>query len=261
MAGQQNAAILTVEDVTRSFGGLRAVDGCSLSVKEGSITGLIGPNGAGKTTLFNVITGFLKPTSGRIMLRDERIDGLVPHQIFRKGVMRTFQIPRELKSMTVVENLMLVPAGQAGERIWNPWFLPLRVGRQEEANFAKAQVVLEFMELAHLRDEYAASLSGGQKKLLELARTLMGDPRLILLDEPGAGVNRVLMKKLVADIERLRREMGITFFVIEHDMDLITQLCDTVIVMSEGKTLAEGTPEQVKRDEHVLEAYLGGQYR
>ena len=261
MTGQQTAAILTVEDVTRSFGGIRAVNGCSLSVAEGSITGLIGPNGAGKTTLFNVITGFLKPTSGRISLRDERIDGLVPHQIFRKGVMRTFQIPRQLTSMTVIENLMLVPAGQAGEHVWNPWFLPLRVGRQEEAIFAKAQSVLEFMELTHLRDEYASSLSGGQKKLLELARTLMGDPRVILLDEPGAGVNRVLMKKLVADIERLRREIGITFLVIEHDMDLITQLCDTVIVMSEGRTLAEGTPEEVKQDEQVLEAYLGGQYR
>ena len=261
MTEQQTAAILTVDDVTRSFGGLRAVDGCSLSVREGSITGLIGPNGAGKTTLFNVITGFLKPTSGRITLRDERIDGLVPHQIFRKGVMRTFQIPRQLTSMTVIENLMLVPAGQAGEQVWNPWFLPFRVGRQEEAIFTKAESVLEFMELAHLRDEYASSLSGGQKKLLELARTLMGDPRVILLDEPGAGVNRVLMKKLVADIERLRREIGITFLVIEHDMDLITQLCDTVIVMSEGRTLAEGTPEEVKQDEQVLEAYLGGQYR
>jgi branched-chain amino acid transport system ATP-binding protein len=261
MAGQQNAAILTVEDITRSFGGLRAVDGCSLSVREGSITGLIGPNGAGKTTLFNVITGFLKPTSGRIMLRDERIDGLVPHQIFRKGVMRTFQIPRELKSMTVIENLMLVPVEQAGERIWNPWFFPFHVGRQEETNFTKALEVLGFVELAHLRDEYAASLSGGQKKLLELARTLMADPKLILLDEPGAGVNRVLMKKLVADIERLRREIGITFLVIEHDMDLITQLCDTVIVMSEGKMLAQGTAEQMKSDERVLEAYLGGQYR
>jgi branched-chain amino acid transport system ATP-binding protein len=261
MAGQQNAAILTVEDVTRSFGGIRAVDGCSLTVGEGSITGLIGPNGAGKTTLFNVITGFLKPTSGRITLRDERIDGLVPHQIFRKGVMRTFQIPRQLTTMTVIENLMLVPAGQLGEQVWNPWFLPLRVGRQEEAIFTKAQSVLEFMELTHLRDEYASSLSGGQKKLLELARTLMGDPRVILLDEPGAGVNRVLMKKLVADIERLRREIGITFLVIEHDMDLITQLCDTVIVMSEGRTLAEGTPQEVKQDEQVLEAYLGGQYR
>lgn len=261
MTAEQTAAILTVDEVTRSFGGLRAVDGCSLSVSEGSITGLIGPNGAGKTTLFNVITGFLKPTSGRILLRDERIDGLVPHQIFRKGVVRTFQIPHELRSMTVIENLMLVPAGQAGEQIWNPWFFPFRVGRQEETNFTKALEVLEFVELAHLRDEYAANLSGGQKKLLELARTLMADPKLILLDEPGAGINRVLMKKLAADIERLRREIGITFLVIEHDMDLVTQLCDTVIVMSEGKTLAEGTPEQMKSDERVLEAYLGGQYR
>jgi branched-chain amino acid transport system ATP-binding protein len=261
MTEQQTAAILTVDNVTRSFGGLRAVNECSLSVREGSITGLIGPNGAGKTTLFNLITGFLKPTSGRITLRDERIDGLVPHQIFRKGVIRTFQIPRQLTSMTVIENLMLVPAGQAGEQVWNPWFLPLLVGRQEEAIFTKAESVLEFMELAHLRNEYASSLSGGQKKLLELARTLMGDPRVILLDEPGAGVNRVLMKKLVADIERLRREIGITFLLIEHDMDLITQLCDTVIVMSEGRTLAEGTPEEVKQDEQVLEAYLGGQYR
>jgi branched-chain amino acid transport system ATP-binding protein len=261
MTAEQPAAILTVDEVTRSFGGLRAVDGCSLSVKEGSITGLIGPNGAGKTTLFNVITGFLKPTSGRIRLRDERIDGLVPHQIFQKGVVRTFQIPRELRSMTVIENLMLVPAGQAGERIWNPWFFPFRVGRQEETNFTKALDVLEFVELAHLRDEFAANLSGGQKKLLELARTLMADPKLILLDEPGAGINRVLMRKLAADIERLRREIGMTFLVIEHDMDLVTQLCDTVIVMSEGKTLAEGSPEQMKSDERVLEAYLGGQYR
>ena len=253
--------ILTVEDVTRTFGGLRAVDGCTLSVAQGSITGLIGPNGAGKTTLFNIVTGFLKPSSGRIFFREERIDALPPHRIFRKGVLRTFQIPRELRSMTVLENLMLVPAGQAGERIWNPWFFPMQVGRQEEANFVKALEVLEFLELSHLRDEYAANLSGGQKKLLELARTLMGDAKLILLDEPGAGVNRVLMKKLVADIERLRREIGITFFVIEHDMDIVTQLCDTVIVMSEGKTLAQGTPDQIKHDERVLEAYLGGQYR
>jgi branched-chain amino acid transport system ATP-binding protein len=237
------------------------VDGCSLSVAEGSITGLIGPNGAGKTTLFNIVTGFLKPTSGRIFLRNERIDSLPPHLIFHKGVMRTFQIPRELKSMTVLENLMLVPSGQAGESIWNPWFFPFRVGRQEETNFIKAQEVLGFVELSHLRDDYASTLSGGQKKLLELARSLMYDPRLILLDEPGAGVNRVLMQKLVTNIERLRREVGITFLLIEHDMDLITQLCDTVIVMSEGKTLAQGTPEQIKRDERVLEAYLGGQYR
>jgi branched-chain amino acid transport system ATP-binding protein len=261
MTAEQTAALLTVDEVTRSFGGLRAVNGCSLAVAERSITGLIGPNGAGKTTLFNIITGFLKPTSGRIYFGGERIDGLPPHLIFHKGVLRTFQIPREVRTMTVLENLMLVPAGQAGEQVWNPWFLPGRVGKQEEANFIKASEVLDFLELRHLRDEYAANLSGGQKKLLELARTLMSEPRLILLDEPGAGVNRVLMRKLTADIERLRRELGITFFVIEHDMDLVTQLCDTVIVMSEGKTIAEGTAEEIKSNKLVLEAYLGGQYR
>jgi branched-chain amino acid transport system ATP-binding protein len=261
MAGDGTAAILTVDGVTKSFGGLRAVDGCSLTVAEGSITGLIGPNGAGKTTLFNIITGFLSPDSGRIFFRDERIDGLPPHGLFRKGVARTFQIPHELKSMTVLENLMLIPPGQAGEHVWNPWLFPWRVGREEETNFIKASEVLQFVELAHLRDEYAANLSGGQKKLLELARTLMCDAKLVLLDEPGAGVNRMLMKKLVADIERLRRELGITFFVIEHDMDLVAQLCDTVIVMSEGKTLAQGTLDEMKEDERVLNAYLGGQYR
>jgi branched-chain amino acid transport system ATP-binding protein len=258
---KQRGPILKVDGVTRSFGGLRAVNECSLQVEEGSITGLIGPNGAGKTTLFNIISGFLKPTSGHISFLGERIDGLSAHVVFRRGLVRTFQIPHELATMSVLENLMLVPAGQAGEKIWNPWFFPHRVARQEEANFIKATQVLEFVELIHLRDEYAVNLSGGQKKLLELARTLMCDPKMILLDEPGAGVNRVLMKKLTTDIERLRRELGITFFVIEHDMDLVTQLCDTVIVMSEGSKLAEGTAEQIKSDERVLEAYLGGQYR
>jgi branched-chain amino acid transport system ATP-binding protein len=258
---EETNSILVVDDVTRSFGGLKAVNGCSLSVQEGSITGLIGPNGAGKTTLFNIVSGFLKPTSGHIYFLGERIDGLSAHAVFKRGLVRTFQIPRELGTMSVLENLMLVPAGQAGEKVWNPWFLPSRVGKEETANFAKATQVLEFVELIHLRDEYAENLSGGQKKLLELARTLMCDPRMILLDEPGAGVNRVLMKKLTDDIERLRHELGITFLVIEHDMDLVTQLCDTVIVMSEGSKLAQGTPEEVKSDERVLEAYLGGQYR
>ena len=254
-------AILQVDEVIKSFDGVRAVNGCTLSVRPGTITGLIGPNGAGKTTLFNLITGFLRPTSGRILFQGERIDGLPPHRIFHKGIVRTFQIPRELKSMTVLENLMLVPAGQVGEQIWNPWLFAFRVSRQEKRIYEKALEVLEFVDLLRLRDEYAANLSGGQKKLLELARTLMCDPQMILLDEPGAGVNRALMKKLVEDIERLRRERGITFFVIEHDMDLVTRLCDPVIVMSEGRRLAEGTPEEVKQDERVLEAYLGGQYR
>jgi len=253
--------ILVVDSVTKSFDGMRAVNDCTLSVREGSITGLIGPNGAGKTTLFNVVTGFLHPTSGRILFQGQRIDGLPPHKIFHKGIVRTFQIPHELKSMTVLENLMLVPPGQSGESIWNPWLFGFRVARDEAKNYGKAMQVLEFVDLAHLRDEYAANLSGGQKKLLELGRTLICDPKMILLDEPGAGVNRVLMKKLTDDIERLRRELGITFFVIEHDMDLVTRLCDTVIVMSEGSKLAEGTPEEVREDERVLEAYLGGQYR
>ena len=260
MTADASVPILRVEDVTRTFGGLRAVDSCTLSVDEGSITGLIGPNGAGKTTLFNLVTGFLKPSSGRIIFRGERIDGLSPHRIFHKGVVRTFQIPHELGTMTVLENLMLAPTKQAGEQIWNPWFLPWRVSREEEEIFVRATQVLTFVDLIHLRDEYASNLSGGQKKLLELARTLMSNPKMVLLDEPGAGVNRVLMHKLVENIEQLRREMGITFFVIEHDMDLITQLCDTVIVMSEGTKLAEGRPDEVKADNRVLEAYLGGQY-
>ena len=258
---QDSTPILEVQGVTKSFDGVRAVNDCSLSVRRGTITGLIGPNGAGKTTLFNLVTGFLNPTSGRILLDGERIDGLPPHRIFHRGIVRTFQIPRELKTMTVLENLMLVPADQAGERIWNPWLFGFRVSRQERNIYEKALEVLEFVDLLRLRDEYAANLSGGQKKLLELARTLMCDPAMILLDEPGAGVNRVLMRKLVDNIETLCSELGITFFVIEHDMDLVTRLCNPVIVMSQGQYLAEGSPDEIKQDERVLEAYLGGQYR
>ena len=256
-----SAPILEVESVVKSFDGVRAVDGCSLSVRRSTITGLIGPNGAGKTTLFNLITGFLKPTSGHILFQGERVDGLPPHRIFHRGIVRTFQIPRELKTMTVLENLMLVPPNQVGEQIWNPLLFGFRVSRQERRIYEKALEVLEFVDLVHLRDEYAGNLSGGQKKLLELARTLMTDPAMILLDEPGAGVNRVLMRKLVDNIETLCRELGITFFVIEHDMDLITRLCNPVIVMSQGELLAEGSPEEIKQDERVLDAYLGGQYR
>ncbi len=256
-----NGALLSVESVTKSFEGLRAVNQCSLNVKRGTITGLIGPNGAGKTTLFNIITGFLKPTSGRIIFNGARVDGLPPHKVFGRGIVRTFQIPRELKQMTVLENLMVVPAGQAGEKLWNPWLLPFRVRRQEREIRDKALDVLEFVNLWHLRNEYAANVSSGQKKLLELARTLMCDPQLILLDEPGAGVNPTLMKSLAALVERLRDESGITFFLIEHDMDLVARLCNPVIVMSSGEKLAEGTPEEMTHDERVLEAYLGGQYR
>jgi branched-chain amino acid transport system ATP-binding protein len=179
--------LLEVRNLVKDFGGLRAVNKCSLSVRRGTITGLIGPNGAGKTTLFNLITGFYKPDSGQVIFRGEDITGLPPHKVFHKGLCRTFQIPREFKQMTVLENLMLVPAGQRGENIFYSWFLPHLVRRQEQEIREKALEILEFVNLIHLKDEYAGNLSGGQKKLLELARALMADPQMILLDEPGRG--------------------------------------------------------------------------
>lgn len=253
--------MLEIKEIVKSFGGLMAVCDCSLRVEQGSITGLIGPNGAGKTTLFNVITGQYKPDRGAIYFEGATIHGLPPHQIFQKKIYRTFQITREFAQMTVLENLMLMPEGQAGEKIWNTWFRPGAVRRQERVNLEKALEVLEFVELIDLKDEYASSLSGGQKKLLELARSMMSEPKMVLLDEPGAGVNPTLMRKLIANIEKLCEEMNITFFLIEHDMDLVMRLCNPVIVMSEGKKLVEGTPGEIKKDERVLEAYLGGQYR
>jgi len=249
--------MLEIENLEKSFGGIKAVNRCSLKVEKGSITGLIGPNGAGKTTLFNLITGFYKPERGGIWLSGNRIDGLPPHKIARRAISRTFQIPRELKEMTVLENLMLIPLRQKGEKIWNSLFRPSVVRDQEREIMEKALYVLEFVELIQLKDDYAKSLSSGQKKLLELARTLMSDPEMILLDEPGAGVNPTLMRKLIRNIEELREE-GRTFFLIEHDMDLIMNLCDRVIVMNKGRELAEGKPDDIKRDERVMEAYLGG---
>ena len=253
--------MLEIQKLEKSFGGLTAVDGCSLNVEQGSITGLIGPNGAGKTTLFNLITGHYKPDRGKIIFQGEAIEKLAPHQIFKKRIYRTFQITREFAQMSVLENLMIMPEYQTGERIWNTWFRPSAVRNQEMAIKEKALEVLEFVELINLRNEYAGSLSGGQKKLLEIARSMMADPQIVLLDEPGAGVNPTLMKKLIANIETLREEKGITFFLIEHDMDLVMNLCDPVIVMSEGKKLAEGTADEIRSNEEVLEAYLGGQYR
>ena len=252
--------MLVVEDLSKWFGGLRAVDACSFRVEAGTITGLIGPNGAGKTTVFNLLTGFLRPDGGQVRLDGESIVGLPPHRIFRKGICRTFQIPRELKEMTVLENLMLVPPRQLGESIWNPFCRPRAVRQQERAIWAKAAEVLDFLQLHHLGDEHAGSLSGGQKKLLELARTMMVEPRLVLLDEPGAGVNRTLLRSLASSIQQLSAERGVTFLVIEHDMDFIMRLCNPVIVMSEGRKLMEGTPREVQTSQAVLDAYLGGQY-
>ena len=249
--------MLEVQNLEKSFGGLMAVADCSLEVKEGSITGLIGPNGAGKTTLFNVITGHYKPDKGKIYFQGQTIDGLRPDQIFQKKIYRTFQITREFSQMTVLENLMIMPEGQIGERIWNTWFRPPQVRKQEKDLMQKALDVLEFVELIDLKDEYADNLSAGQKRLLELARTMMADPQLLLLDEPGAGVNPTLLKSLVEYIQRLAFERGITIFLIEHDMDLVMNTCDPVIVMNTGEKLTEGPPEEIRRDQRVLEAYLG----
>lgn len=255
-----NMPLLSIQGLVKDFGGLRAVNHCTFDVHRGSITGLIGPNGAGKTTLFSLISGFHRPDSGRVYLQGEDITGLPPHLVFRKGLSRTFQIPREHKSMTVTENLMLVPKGQIGERFWNPVLRPGAVRAQERELRVKAREVLEFVELTHMADQPAGAMSGGQKKLLELARTLMADPVMVLLDEPAAGVNPTLMGKIREKIVQLNRERGITFLLIEHDMPLVMDLCNPVVVMNQGAKLIEGPPELVRNDPQVLEAYLGGQY-
>ena len=250
--------MLAARGLVMDFGGVRAVNDCAIDVEEGSITGLIGPNGAGKTTVFNLIAGFHKPTAGRVSFRDRRIDGLPPHLIFGAGIVRTFQVPRELKRMSVLENLMLVPSAQAGESIWRVLLTPLTIRRQERAIEARARRVLEFTGLGQVAGLDAESLSGGQKKLLELARTLMADPQLVLLDEPGAGVNPTLLRRLEGGIRRARDELDITFLLIEHDMGLIGRLCDHVIVMDRGSVLTQGPPAKVQRDRRVIDAYLGG---
>ena len=249
--------MIVVEDLHKHFGGFRAVDGASITIEEGSITGLIGPNGAGKTTLFNVVAGVLKPTSGRVFMDGEEITGLPPHDLFAKGLLRTFQIAHEFHSMTVRENLMMVPGGQSGETLWNAWFRRGAVADEERALQRKADEVLEFLTIDHLKDERAGNLSGGQKKLLELGRTMMVDAKVVFLDEVGAGVNRTLLNTIGDAIIRLNKERGYTFCMIEHDMDFIKRLCDPVIVMAEGKVLAEGAAEEIMRNEAVIEAYLG----
>ena len=249
--------MIVVENLVKTFGGFRAVDGATLRIEEGSITGLIGPNGAGKTTLFNVIAGVLEPTAGRVTMMGEDITGLPPHELFHKGLLRTFQIAHEFSTMTVRENLMMVPGTQSGETLWNAWFGRKRIADEERALLAKADEVLEFLTIDHLKDEKAGNLSGGQKKLLELGRTMMVDAKIVFLDEVGAGVNRTLLNTIGDAIIRLNKERGYTFVVIEHDMDFIGRLCDPVICMAEGKVLAEGTLAEIKANEQVIEAYLG----
>jgi branched-chain amino acid transport system ATP-binding protein len=253
-----DSPILSLKGVRKYFGGIKAVDGVSFDVAPKQITGLIGPNGAGKTTLFNVISGLYKPDEGEITFKGERIDSLPLYQTFHKGLCRTFQISRELKLMTVLENLMLVPPNQAGEKLYRTWFFPKMVKEQEIANRDKALESLRLTGLEHLKDEYAGNLSGGQKRLLELARTMMAEPEMILFDEPGAGVNPSERKTLADRIRQLVSEKGISVLLIGHEMELVMDICNPIVVMERGKKLTEGTPDEVGSDPRVLEVYLGG---
>ena len=249
--------MLEIRNINKNFGGLKAVNNASMKIEKGSITGLIGPNGAGKTTLFNTIAGVYAPDEGEIFLENQNITGLKPHNLFNKGVLRTFQIAHEFSTLTVLENLMMVPPNQYGENLIYAWFRNNDVKKQEEKIRIKAIEVIDFLNLNHLTQEIAGNLSGGQKKLLELGRTMMVDSKLVLLDEVGAGVNRTLLNDISDAILRLNKEKNYTFFVIEHDMDLIEKICDPVIVMAEGSVLFEGKFDEVKSNEEVIEAYLG----
>ena len=249
-------AILSIDGLSRSFGELRAVDTVSLEIRRGAITGLIGPNGAGKSTLFNLLTGALKPDSGSVRLDGQDVTAMSPDRLFAQGLGRTFQIPRPFARMSVLENVMLAPNGQIGETVAGPFLARARMKEQEAAIRKKALEVLDFVTLAFLADHPAGKISGGQMKLLELARVLMGDPVLILLDEPAAGVNPVLTETLIGKIEELNRQ-GTTFVIIEHDMDFVMRHCDPVIALSEGKVVFEGTSEEALANPVLLDAYLG----
>ena len=254
---QQDSNILQVDKLSKYFGGLAAVSNCSLKIQKGSITGIIGPNGSGKTTLFNLIAGNTKPSEGSVLFQGEDITGTPSHELFSKGLLRTFQIAHEFTNLTVLENLMMVPGNQSGEKLTNALFNTKIVNAEEQKVKQKALEVIKFLNLTHLSTELAGNLSGGQKKLLELGRTMMVDAKLVLLDEVGAGVNRTLLKDIGTAILRLNKEQGYTFCMIEHDMDFISRLCDPVIVMAEGSVLFKGTSNEVKNNEQVIESYLG----
>ena len=254
---QSDLNILQIDNLSKYFGGLAAVSDCSLKIKRGSITGIIGPNGSGKTTLFNLIAGNLKVSKGTVLFNNENITDVPSFELFSKGLLRTFQIAHEFTNLTVLENLMMVPGNQSGESIVNALLKPGLIKKEEEQIKQKALDVIEFLNLKHLANELAGNLSGGQKKLLELGRTMMVDAKLVLLDEVGAGVNRTLLKDIGTAILRLNKEQGYTFCMIEHDMDFISRLCDPVIVMAEGSVLFEGTSDEVKKNEKVIESYLG----
>ena len=249
--------MLQISKINKSFGGLKVLNNLSFKIEKGSISGLIGPNGAGKTTLFNVINGSIKPDSGSVQLNNYELIGLQPHELFEIGVLRTFQIPHEFFSLTVLDNLLVVPPNKIGETFFGQWFFEKKIKKIEEINVKKAKDILDILGLSHLEKEYAGNLSGGQKKLLELGRVMMVEPEIILLDEVGAGVNKTLLKKISKIIKKLNNEKKYTFIMIEHDLDFISKLCDTIIVMAEGQFLIQGNIQQIKSNQKVIDIYLG----
>ena len=249
--------MLTVENLAKEFDGLTAVNDLNFTVEPNTISGLIGPNGAGKTTTFNMIAGHLKPSSGKIYFDGKEITNLRPHQTFQLGIVRTFQIPRPFSGMTVLENLTMVPCNQIGEKIWNNWLRNNAVAREEQQIREKANGLLEFLNLSDLQNEYSGNLSGGQLKLLELGRALMSDPKVILLDEPAAGVNPTLLEEIIDRIRDIHSQ-GVTFLIIEHNMELVMRLCSSILVMAEGDILMRGAPEEIRSDPRLIDAFLGG---
>jgi neutral amino acid transport system ATP-binding protein len=250
-------ALLDVDGVVKRFGGIRAVDGATMRIRDGAITALIGPNGAGKTTLFNVVTGFYRGERGSVIFDGKPVFGHPPHELARRGMVRTFQITKALAAMPVIDNMMLAAPNQPGERFRNLVLRPGAVRTREREVRKQAMELLEVFNLAELADHYAGTLSGGQRKLLELARALMAQPKLLLLDEPMAGINPTLGKRLLDHMQRLRKEEGVTFLFIEHDMEVVMNHSDRIVVMAEGKVIAEGEPHEVRKDRRVIDAYLG----
>ena len=248
--------LLSAKGLSKSFGGIRAVNNAYLDVPQGSITGLIGPNGAGKTTLFNLLSNFIRPDKGEVFLDGQPIHQLPPYQIALKGCVRTFQVARVLSRLTVLENMLLASPGQTGENFLKVWFQGAKIRQQEQENRVKALYILDSIGLGEKAQDYAGALSGGQRKLLEIGRALMTEPKLILLDEPAAGVNPTLIAQISDHIIEWNRQ-GITFLIIEHNMDVIMSLCHHVWVLAEGTNLADGIPSEIQKNERVLKAYLG----